>query len=199
MELVIWCLGAYLLGAVPSGVVVARIMGGRDPRSAGSGNIGATNVGRVLGKKAGIITLLADAAKGFIPVFAASRMGGDATLMALVGFSAFFGHLFPVYLKFKGGKGVATGAGVFLAICPLALAASAAVFALLLATSRMVSLGSVVSASSLPLAAFYATPEEARIPVVSLALAVAFFTVIKHRANIGRIISGTESKLGQRA
>mgnify|MGYP001125014757 CR=1 FL=1 len=196
----VWIAGGYLIGAIPCGVLVARAMGGRDPRTAGSGNIGATNVGRTLGKKAGILTLLGDILKGALPAFAAARVTGDPWLASAAGFAAFSGHLFPVYLGFRGGKGVATGAGVFLALCPWALLAAGAVFALFLWRWRMVSLGSVGAALSLPLwTSLLAADATAAAPVVSLALAVSALTVWKHRENIRRIRAGTESKFGQRA
>ncbi len=192
-ELYLWIALAYLLGAVPFGVVVAKLYGGTDPRTAGSKNIGATNVGRLLGKKAGLTTLALDILKGFLPVYAATGRFGGALFPALVGGAAFAGHLFPVYLKFRGGKGIATGAGVFLALSPLSLLASALIFAALTGLTRMVSLGSVVASLALPFAAhFLKEPRE----TVLLAAAVAVFAVIKHRANIQRIISGTESRLG---
>lgn len=198
MQWLIWVAGAYLIGAIPCGVLVARAMGGSDPRTAGSGNIGATNVGRVLGKKAGVLTLVGDILKGFLPTLAAGYVLGDPRQVCAVAFAAFAGHLFPVYLGFRGGKGVATGAGVFLAVCPLALLAAAGVFGVFLWRWRMVSLGSVVSSLSLPLWVVLLGPPAAMKPLVALALGVAVLSVWKHRSNIQRILAGTESKFGSR-
>lgn len=192
----LYLMAAYLLGAIPFGVVVAKILGGRDPRSAGSKNIGATNVARVLGKKAGALTLFLDAAKGFLPVFLAAALFKGELAPALAGLAAFLGHLFPVYLKFKGGKGIATGAGVFLALSPVGLAVSVAVFAAAAALWRMVSLASILSSMIFPLAAYLL--KEPR-DTVFLGAVVALLAIYKHKENIVRIINGTESKLGERA
>jgi glycerol-3-phosphate acyltransferase PlsY len=187
---------AYLLGAVPFGVVVARIMGGRDPRSAGSKNIGATNVGRTVGKTAGIITLALDILKGFLPVLVVAMLHKEPLAPALVGLAAFLGHLYPVYLGFKGGKGIATGAGVFLAASPAALGIAAVVFGLALWRSRMVSLGSILGCAALPVAAFLLKePKE----IVALGGVIAVLSIWKHRENIKRIMAGTESRLGEKA
>jgi len=187
---------AYLLGAVPTGLVVARLMGGIDPRGAGSGNIGATNVGRTLGRKAGAATLLGDAFKGFIPTAWAYGALSSPWAVAAVGLAAFLGHLYPVYLGFRGGKGVATGLGVFLAVAPGALLWAVAVFAVVVWKGRMVSLGSMAAAGALPLlCAFLQQP----LAIVALALAVAVLTIYKHRGNIEKILSGTENRVGQRA
>ena len=187
---------AYLLGAIPVGIVVARFMGREDPRSSGSGNIGATNVGRTLGKTAGVVTLVGDAAKGFIPAAWAIAEFSSPWAVAGIGLGAFLGHLFPVYIGFKGGKGVATGFGVFLALSPGALFWAACLFALAVWKWRMVSLGSPPAAAALPLlAAFFGHP----FALVVLALAVAALTTWKHEANIQRLLDGTESRLGSRA
>lgn len=196
LELVLWIAGAYLLGAIPFGVVVAKVLGGRDPRTVGSGNIGATNVSRALGKKAGVATLLLDAAKGFAPVFAAAALFKGGQVPALVGLAAFLGHLFPVYLRFKGGKGVATAAGVFLACAPWGLALSALAFGLIVWRTRWVSLGSMVSAALLPVfSVLLGYPPE----YAWLGAAVAVLTIIKHCENIKRLIAGNENRFGERA
>jgi len=184
---------SYLVGSIPTGLVVARLLGAADPRGAGSGNIGATNVGRTLGRKAGAATLVGDALKGFLPAAWAFGAFASPWAVATVGLAAFLGHLFPVYLSFKGGKGVATGLGVFLALAPGGVLWAAAVFALVVWKGRMVSLGSMAAAAALPLVcAFFQAP----LAVVFLALAVAALVVWKHQANIERILAGTESRVG---
>jgi len=185
---------AYLLGAVPTGLWVARVMGGADPRRAGSGNIGATNVGRTLGPKAGAVTLAGDILKGFIPTAWAYGAFSSPWAVATVGLAAFLGHLYPFYLRFKGGKGVATGLGVFLAATPGSLFWAVVIFALVAWRARMVSLGSMAAAGALPLiSAFLDQP----LALVALALVVAALTIYKHQDNIERILSGTENRLGQ--
>ena len=169
-------------------------MGGLDPRSAGSGNIGATNVGRTLGRKAGAITLVGDVLKGFIPTAWAYGAFSSPWAVATVGLAAFFGHLYPFYLGFKGGKGVATGLGVFLAATPGSLFWAVIVFAAVVWRARMVSLGSMAAAGALPLiSAFLDQP----LALVALALVVAALTIYKHRGNIERILAGTENRVGQ--
>ena len=185
---------AYLLGSIPVGLVVARAMGREDPRKSGSGNIGATNVGRTLGKTAGIVTLAGDALKGLIPVAWAHSAFGSPWAWTAVAFAAFLGHLFPIYIGFKGGKGVATGLGVFLPLAPGAVLCAAAVFVLVVWKWRMVSLGSLAAAAALPLfVAFLSKP----VAVLALAVTVAAFTTWKHRDNIDRILAGTENRLGR--
>ncbi len=187
---------AYLLGSVPCGVVIARLAGGPDPREAGSGNIGATNVGRTLGRKWGVVTLLADALKGYVPtVLAVSVLHGPWAVVA-VGLAAYLGHLYPLFLGLRGGKGVATGLGVFLALAPGSVLWAAVVFGVVLKLGRMVSLASLAAAAALPLAtAFFGRP----LAVVALAVVVAGFTVARHQANIDRILDGVEPRLGSSA
>lgn len=187
---------AYLIGAIPFGVVVAKIWGGKDPRTAGSKNIGATNVSRTVGRGAGILTLLLDILKGFLPVLAVASMHKGALAPALVGLAAYLGHIYPVYLRFKGGKGIATAAGVFLAASPAALGIAAIAFALTLWRTRMVSFGSIVGSIAFPLAAL-ATKEP--LETVALGAFVAILSTLKHRENIRRILKGTESRLGDKS
>src|SRR5260370_24585630 len=143
---------AYLLGSIRFGVLIANLFGGGDVRKAGSGNIGATNVARVVGPLAGILTLVFDTAKGMAAVWLAGRVTGEsATWMMIAAFAVLLGHCFPVWLKFKGGKGVATALGVFLALCPLAAVSALLLFVLCVAYWRYVSLGSVAAAAALPL------------------------------------------------
>jgi len=183
---------AYLLGSVPTGLIVSRIFGGEDPRKAGSGNIGATNIARTAGKLPGILTLVGDALKGFIPAVWAAASFESPLAMATVGLAAYLGHLFPLYLQFKGGKGVATGFGVFLALATGPVILAAIVFAGVVWKWRMVSLGSVCSAVALPLlCGFLGRPGS----ITLLAVVVAALTVWKHWDNIDRILAGTENKI----
>lgn len=187
---------AYALGSVPTGLLVARFLGGADPRGAGSGNIGATNVGRTLGRQAGLLTLAGDVLKGFLPTAWALGAFSSPWAVATVGLAAFLGHLYPVYLEFKGGKGVATGLGVFLALAPGSVVWAAAVFGLVAWTGRMVSLASLAAAASLPLLlGFFGHPRA----FVALALALSALTGWKHRDNWERILAGTESRFDGRA
>ena len=187
---------AYLLGSVPTGLVLARVFGLGDPRQAGSGNIGATNVGRSFGKKWGALTLAGDALKGFVPTLWAAAAFSSPWAVVPVGFAAYLGHVFPVYLGFRGGKGVATGLGVFLALAPGSVLIAAAVFAAMVYTFRYVSLGSLTAAAALPLIlAFFRHP----LPEVLLALAVGAVTFWAHRGNIQRLLAGTERRVGQKA
>jgi len=184
---------AYLVGAIPCGIVVSRLMGKGDPRKAGSGNIGATNVGRTSGSLAGILTLLGDALKGGVPVFLAFQYYPESLFVSLVGLAAFLGHLFPVYLGFKGGKGVATGLGVMLVICPIATLLSAAVFAVVAYLKRYVSLASIIAAAMLPVfMSFFPRGRN----YVGMAVVVAVLVIIKHKDNIKRLVAGTENKIG---
>jgi glycerol-3-phosphate acyltransferase PlsY len=194
MEFALWLVAAYLIGSIPFGVVVARVMGGSDPRSEGSGNIGATNVARTLGKKAGLITLGCDAAKGYLPALAAVSYLDTPWGPPMVGLAAFLGHLFPLYLKFKGGKGIATGAGVFLAVSPLVLFFAMVVFVATVWWSRFVGLGSVAAVIVLPVASILTGQPG---PFIALALAICLLSVWKHRLNLRKILKGTESKLGE--
>src|SRR5260370_10001301 len=143
---------AYLLGSIPFGLLLARLFGATDVRKAGRGNIGATNVARVAGPLAGILMLVFDTAKGAAAVWFAGRVTNDgATWLMIAAFAVLLGHCFPVWLKFKGGKGVATALGVFLVLCPLAAISALLLFLLCLAYWRYVSLGSVAAAAALPL------------------------------------------------
>ena len=185
---------AYLLGSVPVGIVVAKLCGGVDPRKGGSGNIGATNVGRTLGKGAGVATLIGDVLKGALPVYVALYIIDPASplTVSLTAFAAFSGHLFPVFLAFRGGKGVATALGVMVVISPLATLICIVIFVVVAYISKYVSLGSMYAAVSMPL--FIGLFTHA-IEYVVLALAVAALIVFKHRANIKRIRTGTENTI----
>ncbi|MDH3329998.1 MAG: glycerol-3-phosphate 1-O-acyltransferase PlsY [Desulfobulbaceae bacterium] len=189
---IILILISYLIGAIPFGLLLS--MGsGVDIRSAGSRNIGATNVGRLLGKKLGIMTLLADIAKGFLPMYIAGHLLSDIPdrniMIGLCGAATVMGHMFPVYLGFKGGKGVATGLGVFLYLAPSAVLFCIAVFAATLAASGFVSLASLLgSLSVLPVLWYLQEADWKNI----LAFFVVLMIWIKHYQNIGRLLNGTE-------
>jgi len=182
---------AYLIGSIPIGVLVAG-MKGKDPRKVGSGNIGATNVMRSAGTILGIITLIGDVLKGFIPTFIAIRLGVPASIIALVGLAAFSGHLFPIFLRFRGGKGVATGAGVFLAINPLVILISFIIFVIVFLIWKYVSLGSLTGTVVIPLSfTLLKAPSE----FILLSLLIACGVFIKHKDNIKRLFTGAENKV----
>jgi len=200
MRLYVIPIAAYLLGSIPFGVTLAWLFGGDDVRKAGSGNIGATNVARVVGPLAGVLTLLLDAAKGAAAVLLAKWLSeGNPAWIMLAGFAALVGHCYPVWLKFKGGKGVATAAGVFFVLCPLACMAAIAVFLLVVMIWRYVSLGSISAAAAMPfLMHLLWTPGQAPLAVTIGTLAAALLIVYKHRGNIRRLLEGAEPKFSLR-
>jgi glycerol-3-phosphate acyltransferase PlsY len=198
---------AYLLGSIPSGYVLVRLFRHQDIRQTGSGNIGATNVLRSGGKGLAAATFFMDMLKGCAAVWLGGAMGGllapDAApddMRALAALVAVLGHIFPVWLGFKGGKGVATGFGVFLVASPWAALAAISVFFIVLALSRYVSLASILGAGSFPLFAWWLGRVHvcaARTPFfVAVEIAVALLLIAKHYQNIRRLLKGTESKLG---
>ena len=192
---------AYLLGSIPFGSLLAHVFGGKDVRKAGSGNIGATNVSRVAGPLAGILTLLLDAAKGYAAVLLAARLTDDAAMWLMIaGICALLGHCFPLWLHFKGGKGVATAAGVFLALCPFAMLSALAVFILVVVFWHFVSLGSLAAAAAIPLLMYFLwAPNHAPPLVVTFgSLAISALVIYKHDANMQRLIEGTETKFSFR-
>lgn len=181
---------AYLLGSVPTGFLMGYLSG-VDVRRAGSGNVGATNVARVVGKKQGLITLLVDVAKGFIPGILAVSLGLDDVVTSLVALAAFLGHLYPVFLYFQGGKGVATALGVFLALAPWGAGAMVAVFCLAAVVSRVVSLASMSAAAAAPILLWlFSYPPH----TVGLSLLIACGIIVRHRENIRRLITGAEPR-----
>jgi glycerol-3-phosphate acyltransferase PlsY len=190
-------IAAYILGSIPFGLLLTKLFGNADVRKEGSGNIGATNVARVAGPLAGILTLLFDAAKGAAAVLLAIRLSnGSATWTMIAGLAALVGHCFPIWLNFKGGKGVATAAGLFLVLCPLAFLGSLLLFILVVVFWRYVSLGSISAAAAMPLLIYFLwAPRHAPPPVITFgALAVAMLIVYKHDANIQRLVDGAEPK-----
>jgi glycerol-3-phosphate acyltransferase PlsY len=212
---ILTALGAYLLGSIPTGFLVAKAKG-IDIRSVGSGNIGATNAMRVLGKPAGIFVLLADAAKGFAAVmlmlnfyhelndvlpsiFPAEAIAYPEVRMnygVLAGVFAVLGHNYTCWLKFKGGKGIATTAGVYLALAPWALLVALAVFILAIVVTRYVSVGSIAGAVALPATVWAMTPDNLFLGIVTTALGA--LAIYKHKSNIQRLLAGTENRLGKK-
>jgi acyl phosphate:glycerol-3-phosphate acyltransferase len=188
--------GAYLVGSIPFSYLVARAFGVADVRTVGSGNVGATNVMRSAGKGPGIAALVLDALKGVVATGAASRLfPGSEWMPATAAVAAVVGHVFPLWLGFRGGKGVATGAGALLPLAPVATGTAAIVFVLTLVLSRYVSLSSMVSAAALAAFAFlWDSPR----PVAIGAAVVALIVIVKHGANVQRLLSGTENRLGTR-
>jgi len=188
---------AYLLGSIPFGLLLGRLFGAADIRKTGSGNIGATNVARVAGPVAGILTLVLDAAKGAFAVILAARLAEqNSTWMMIAGLCALIGHCFPIWLGFRGGKGVATAAGVFLVLCPPAFLGAIILFILVVIYWRFVSLGSISAAAAMPLLIyFFWAPHHAPPYAVTFgSLAAALLIVYKHDANIQRLVQGDEPK-----
>jgi glycerol-3-phosphate acyltransferase PlsY len=187
---------SYLLGSIPTGYLVAKARG-IDIRSVGSGNIGATNVFRILGKPAGITVLLIDALKGFVACrFVAFGPSAPSEAHQMVaGLFAILGHNYTCWLHFKGGKGIATSAGVLLALAPTACAVAVTTFLIVLGLSRYVSLSSIAAAIVLPIGVWLAGGS---IPMITLSIFLSVMAIYKHRANISRLVAGTESRIGQK-
>jgi acyl phosphate:glycerol-3-phosphate acyltransferase len=190
-------LAAYFLGSIPFGLLLAKLFGNADVRKAGSGNIGAANVARVAGPLAGILTLVLDTAKGAAAVLLAARFTHEsAAWMMLAALAALVGHCFSVWLKFKGGKGVATALGVFLALCTPAALAALLLFALVAASWRYISLGSISAAAAMPLLMYFLwAPHHAPPLIITFgSLAATVLVVYQHRANIQRLVRGEEPR-----
>jgi glycerol-3-phosphate acyltransferase PlsY len=182
---------AYLLGTVSFGLILARLKGGVDLRGQGSGSIGATNVARTMGKRAGLIALVGDCAKGVLAVLLAQMWGSSVWTIAAVSLAAVLGHLFPWYARFRGGKGVATALGVFIPTLPLPLLGAFLVFIIVVWVWRYVSAGSVLAAILMPiLTAAFANP----LPLTLAAVVIAVLIVIKHQSNLQRLFRGQEAK-----
>jgi len=193
LSFILCLLGAYLLGSIPTGLLLSKMLTGRDIRDYGSGNIGAANVARVIGLQSGMLTLLADALKGFVPAWCGATLLHSTQAACMLGAAAFAGHLFPVALRFHGGKGVATCFGVLLYLSPAAALIAAAVFAAVVAASRFVALGSLLCAVMTPaVLALIAAPEPVRIVGSCMCLCI----VIRHRENIRRLLRGCEHRIG---
>ncbi|MGH9874558.1 MAG: glycerol-3-phosphate 1-O-acyltransferase PlsY [Pyrinomonadaceae bacterium] len=205
---------AYLLGSIPFGYLIVRATQGADIRETGSGGTGATNVSRRSGKAAGVLTLLLDALKGAaavviakvvlcLPVFGKSELVGQSLenaywWVAAAAIAVIVGHIFPVWLRFRGGKGVATGVGVFLVLTPISVALAGAIFVLVVWQTRYVSLGSIVAAIAIPLFVLlqnvFIQQVDPVAPIMSAAMAGAMLIVFAHRENIARLKSETENK-----
>jgi glycerol-3-phosphate acyltransferase PlsY len=186
---------AYLIGSIPFALLLARRWGGKDLRRVGSGNVGATNVLRALGVTPGVIAVLLDVAKGMASVWLAERVHGGETAPAAAGLAAVLGHIYPVWLGFRGGKGVATACGVFSMLTPIATLASLGVFFVVVWMTRYVSVGSMLASATLPPVA-YAAGSPA--PIVATACGLALLILVRHRTNIARVIGGTERTVGFR-
>jgi len=191
---------AYALGSIPFGLLIVKARGGPDIRAVGSGNIGAANVSRNAGRFAGILTLLLDAAKGYLAVWLAARWtNGNIRWMMVAAILAVVGHVFTMWLNFQGGKGVATGLGVFLPICWQAVVAAAVLWLIVVVFWRYASLGSISAAAALPILIYilYA-PGHAPPEFVSFGtLLICVLVVAKHKSNVERLVAGTEPRIGK--
>jgi len=188
----------YIIGSIPFAYIYGKIFRKIDIREHGSGNVGATNVLRVFGTKAGIIVLLLDILKGFIPVFIITIIYPQTQWQpVLLGIFAILGHTFTIFLKFKGGRGVATSAGVFLALSPYTITAAILIFLLVVAVTKYVSLGSMFAAIFLVIAhtIFFLLCESSNPYIFYFTLLLSFFIIYKHKPNIKRLINGTENKI----
>jgi glycerol-3-phosphate acyltransferase PlsY len=194
-----WLVASYLLGAIPTSYLAGRLIRGIDLREDGSRNLGATNLYRVLGWRFAIPVGLLDAAKGLIPVLVFAPRVSDSEVFALVcGLTAVVGHVFSIFVGFKGGKGVATAAGVMLGLTPVALGVAAAVWAALVFLTGYVSVGSIAAAAVFPVAVWLLEPPT-RPAILWLDIAVAAAIIWLHRGNIQRLLNGTENRFGRRA
>lgn len=192
---IIWIVAAYLLGSIAFGILVSKLFGLPDPRTVGSGNPGATNVLRSGKKMAAVLTLLGDAFKGWFPVWLALQSNMLMWVVAAVGLAVFFGHLYPIYYKFKGGKGVATALGVMLAISPLLGLAALFTWIIVFAVSRYSSLGAIVAAALAPVFAWFLLPYQDYLITV---LVMSVFLIWRHKTNIQKLLAGTESGFGKK-
>jgi glycerol-3-phosphate acyltransferase PlsY len=183
---------AYVLGSIPFGYLIVRGRGAGDIRETGSGGTGATNVSRRAGKAAGVLTLLLDAAKGSVAVLIARALTGDEWVIAVAAIAALLGHIFPVWLGFRGGKGVATGVGIFLVLAPIALLCAGVIFVAIVALTRYVSLGSIIAAVLIPVFVWWQSDLR---PLLIAAIVGAALIVFAHRGNIQRLVSRTESRI----
>lgn len=193
---VVIVLGAYLIGSVPFAWLLARRWGAADLRRVGSGNVGAANVLRASGVKAGVLAAVLDIGKGALSVALAERFGGPGAAPAAAGVAAIIGHIYPVWLRFRGGKGVATACGVFSMLTPLAVPPALGIFLISVWITKYISLGSVLASIALPPIAYaLGTPA----PAVIAAFAASIIIVFRHRTNVLRLRMGTERRIGARA
>jgi len=198
----VWIVAAYLLGSIAFGILVSKLFGLPDPRTVGSGNIGATNVARSGKKSAAILTLLGDVFKGWFPVWLALQSGMTMWVVSAVGLAVFFGHLYPIYYGFKGGKGVATALGVMLAIDPMLALAAVLTWIVVFAVSRYSSLAALVAAALAPVYAWFLLANADNAIGVSdyvqMVLVMSVFLIWRHRSNIKKLLAGTESGFGKK-
>jgi glycerol-3-phosphate acyltransferase PlsY len=193
---------SYLIGSIPFAVVVSLFFGLQDPRSYGSGNPGATNVLRSGNKSAAALTLIGDAAKGWFAIWAGIKLGASGHLLAAITLAVFLGHLYPVFLKFKGGKGVATALGVMIAIQPMLALASAATWIIIVVCFKYSSLGAIVCAIFAPVFYFFGGMIgvwNAQTPITIVLAVIGLLLLYRHRANISRLIAGTEPRVGKKS
>lgn len=191
IEAVIWIVAAYLIGSISFGIIISKVYGLPDPRTVGSGNIGATNVARSGKKSAAILTLLGDAFKGWLPVWMALQAIDLMWVVACVGLAVFFGHLYPVFHKFKGGKGVATALGVMLGVSGWLALGALLVWVVTFSATRISSLSALVAAVAAPAIAWYLLSPYP--DYVWMVLVMSVFLVWRHRTNIQKLLNGTES------
>jgi glycerol-3-phosphate acyltransferase PlsY len=193
---------SYFIGSIPFAYIVARVFGGLDIRQHGSGNVGATNVARVMGWRYGVPVFLLDALKGFLPAYLAIKYFGLSPvhpLVILCGAGAVLGHVFPIYLRFKGGKAAATSVGVFLVLAPKAILGAILVWCIIVAVTRYISLGTIFGAIALCALFVYFHPDpfgDGRY-LMGVSVIIALLIILRHKENIGRLIAGTEPKVGQ--
>ena len=196
MRVSVAILAAYLIGSVPFALLLSRRWGARDLRRIGSGNLGAANVLRASGVTPGVLVAALDILKGAASVVLAERLSGNSAAPAAAGLAAIIGHIYPVWLRFQGGKGVATACGVFLILTPVAIAPALAIFSATVWATKYISLGSVAASVSLPAMAYISA---APMPAVAAACGAAALIVVRHRTNLWRVHAGTERRLGVRA
>ena len=192
---IVWIVAAYLIGSISFGIIFSKLFALPDPRTVGSGNIGATNIARSGKKLPAILTLLGDALKGWLPVWLALQSNMLMWVVASVGLAVFFGHLYPIYHKFKGGKGVATALGVMLAISAWLALAALVIWALVFAIFRYSSLSAIVAAVLAPVFAWFLLPYK---DYVFMVLVMSLMLVWRHRSNIQKLLNGSEQGFGKK-
>lgn len=193
MDIILIIIISYLIGSIPTAYLVGRIWGKIDIRTVGSGNVGASNVFRVVGKTAGIGVLIVDILKGLLPVCLVGLLGFDTIHKILAGLGTISGHTWTIFLKFKGGKGVATGLGVFWGLTPIPVLITLVVFILVVVISKYISLGSIIGALLLPLLLLFFEKEDI---IKIFGLIVSLLIIIRHLPNIKRLMTGQEHKFG---
>ena len=196
MTIIFFLVLGYVMGALPNGVWIGKYFKNIDIREHGSKNSGATNAYRVLGPRYGIMVLIADALKGFLPPFLASRFGVSGNMLLVIGVLAIVGHSLSFFLNFKGGKGVATSLGVFLFLIPNVTLALLIIFILVVYFTRYISLGSIIAAAALPILTAFSPIRNnvGRTPLIIMTLLIGAFVIWRHRTNITRLMNGTENK-----